>query len=368
MRLRHGPGIVQTMDGDVRVVDHRPPEWEPPNRIHYLRLAGEVAIPQHDRRWLERDVFPGAFSRIIGYAPERLQYVLADGGYLWLTDPEIPAWTHDRVRELCRFHRGLKFRRPFDDLLICGQLVPNVTRFEVRAPRPREEGIVSARVIAEVSMPWGRGSFEVAGWVVYDHNGCRVDRATIEHLDFQAAPQRYIGVDLALGDDWGDLRVERAREVFRHEMRLAAEEIGRFFQLNNIGFEALRPISNEADRRAASLLWDHLNEEQRGQLRSSGRFMVRGGVSGQAYEIGTGHSGNVVLGRTRFCAIAASHSAVPVADQMLAQKLWLETDEAAFHGIAYPGHIDDYMRRLFEQQSSDWFHQKIAPYLPPVLP
>jgi hypothetical protein len=109
--------------------------------------------------------------------------------------------------------------------------------------------------------------------------------------------------------------------------------------------EFLRPSLNDyylpnqaALARARALLERALTPEQRRDLLARGYFYVKG--KRFTYRIREGHSGNVDAldsrGRVvdRFCAHPLGR--VPVYDVMLAQKLWIETDENMFLTKAAP--------------------------------
>ena len=107
----------------------------------------------------------------------------------------------------------------------------------------------------------------------------------------------------------------------------------------------LRPSLNDyylpnqaALAKARALLDRALTPEQRRDLLAKGYFYVKG--KRFTYRIREGHSGNVDAldsrGRVidRFCAHPLGR--VPVYDVMLAQKLWIETDENMFLKKAAP--------------------------------
>lgn len=110
--------------------------------------------------------------------------------------------------------------------------------------------------------------------------------------------------------------------------------------------EFLRPSINDhyelpdqaAEAKARNLLQRALTLEQRRDLVSRNYFYVQGRRF--TYRIREGHSGNVEAldssGRviSRFCAHPLGR--VPVSDVMLAQKLWIETDENMFLKKAAP--------------------------------
>ena len=116
--------------------------------------------------------------------------------------------------------------------------------------------------------------------------------------------------------------------------------------------EFVRPSLNDhrfpdpaAVAKARALLERALSPEQRRDLFARGWFYVKGEKF--TYRIREGHSGNVdaldanerVI--NRFCAHPRGH--VPVYDVMLAQKLWIETDENMFLDKAalYPVHLQE---------------------------
>ncbi|HXD39246.1 MAG TPA: hypothetical protein VN649_01700 [Ramlibacter sp.] len=109
--------------------------------------------------------------------------------------------------------------------------------------------------------------------------------------------------------------------------------------------EFLRPSLNDyhlpnqaALARSRVLLERALTPEQRRDLFARGYFYVKGRRFN--YRIREGHSGNVDALDSRGCVIdrfcAHPLGRVPVYDVMLAQKLWIETDEAMFLRKAAP--------------------------------
>ena len=90
----------------------------------------------------------------------------------------------------------------------------------------------------------------------------------------------------------------------------------------------------KAKTRAKKLLMDHITKEQRESLEKHGFFEVL--VGGKTYRIRQGTHGNVRLiengKETKSFCIQPND--IPDEDAMLAQKLLLETDEAAFLRIA----------------------------------
>jgi len=110
-------------------------------------------------------------------------------------------------------------------------------------------------------------------------------------------------------------------------------------------WEFLRPSPNDyhlpdqaSEAKARALLERALSPEQRRDLFTRRCFYVKG--KRFTYRIREGHSGNVDAldskGRviSRFCAHPLGR--VPVYDVMLAQKLWIETDESMFLKKAAP--------------------------------
>ena len=104
---------------------------------------------------------------------------------------------------------------------------------------------------------------------------------------------------------------------------------------------ALQHRKKEVQERAKKLLLMHLSEDQRRELHEHGWFIVRGGNSGQEYRImakNDNFAGNVyVLGEGRrvthrLCAHCSND--IPFGDQILAQKVMLESCESEFLRIA----------------------------------
>ncbi len=89
-----------------------------------------------------------------------------------------------------------------------------------------------------------------------------------------------------------------------------------------------------AERRASVLLRRSLTAEQRRELRQRKAFHVTA-ADGRRYRIENGSAHNVVLvdadgDAIRYCIVFKDHEGLPNADLMLAQKLLLETNPAAF--------------------------------------
>lgn len=94
----------------------------------------------------------------------------------------------------------------------------------------------------------------------------------------------------------------------------------------------------QARATAETLLLEHLTEEQAVEYRRDQSFRVISADGERVYRVKRGWSGNVELIRpdgrvvARYCIHPRDW--VPEEDNMLAQKLLLETDEAAFNRIA----------------------------------
>jgi hypothetical protein len=88
---------------------------------------------------------------------------------------------------------------------------------------------------------------------------------------------------------------------------------------------------HDINARALELLRSCMNDEQRDQLVRLGRFSVAA-PSGRVYWIETGYAGNVHSNGWTYCIHMRSD--IPEGDQMLAQKLMIETDEEGFLRIA----------------------------------
>lgn len=95
--------------------------------------------------------------------------------------------------------------------------------------------------------------------------------------------------------------------------------------------------ARDADRagaKARRLLLENVSEAQRQSLEAHGYFDVP--VNGRTYRIHQGTHGNVrrLENGVETVSLCAQPLGVPACDAMLAQKLMLETDEAAFLRIA----------------------------------
>lgn len=90
-------------------------------------------------------------------------------------------------------------------------------------------------------------------------------------------------------------------------------------------------FTDEAEARAAALLERHLSPAQFESWRRHRRFQVLA-PSGRGYTVEAGRVANVTRDDgLRLCAVAPG---VPLGDHLLAQKLMIESDEAAFLGAA----------------------------------
>lgn len=92
----------------------------------------------------------------------------------------------------------------------------------------------------------------------------------------------------------------------------------------------------EAEQRAEELLLQHLDKGQRRSYRQHKKFKVIGG-DGASFELTYGWAGNIREFKddkpiARFCIHPREQ--VPIPDNLLAQKLMLETDPARFRQVA----------------------------------
>lgn len=92
-----------------------------------------------------------------------------------------------------------------------------------------------------------------------------------------------------------------------------------------------RATVERANVSAEALLRSCLTEEQKAEYDALGRFRVTA-ASGRVYVIMEGYAGNVVSQGWRYCIHGPE--TLPHADQMLMQKLLIETDEAEFLRLA----------------------------------
>lgn len=143
-------------------------------------------------------------------------------------------------------------------------------------------------------------------------------------------------------DPWFQRQRAEAHRAARQAIRPRSAESIRQELLEQREVAAMRAAQDQArlarehaNVRAEALLRRNLSAEQVDDLLSKGCFYVS--VGGRRYRIDRGTHGNIrevdAAGRSiaRFCA---QPSGVPVADSMLAQKLALEADEAAFLRVA----------------------------------
>ncbi len=128
----------------------------------------------------------------------------------------------------------------------------------------------------------------------------------------------------------GDANLERQQQRARDER----QRLGGLF-----GFFDLSRNRREARERSFELLKSWLSSEQRADFEAGGSFQVRGSVTGRTYVITDGAMPfNIVeLGadgsrRAKHCVVP--RGAAAPGDVMLAQKIWLETDEEGTMAIA----------------------------------
>lgn len=99
-----------------------------------------------------------------------------------------------------------------------------------------------------------------------------------------------------------------------------------------IELEAFHRQLIQGERRARRLLEGHLTAMQLDTMQLNGWFEVRGSATGCVYRIHVKkYLGNVwdIRGNKKYC-IALVDRSLPTSDHVLAQKLLLETNEAAF--------------------------------------
>ncbi|HLS85784.1 MAG TPA: hypothetical protein VK043_05760 [Burkholderiales bacterium] len=119
-------------------------------------------------------------------------------------------------------------------------------------------------------------------------------------------------------------------------LRLLRHGLRRLIAARRRHLEATLAPDRHAYRRARTLLRRHLSPAQRREYERYGAFTVVG-PSGRRYRIGYGACINIeVLSRagTVEYRLCAGPSGVPIPAVMLAQKLMLEAQEAAFLQIA----------------------------------
>src|SRR5574340_1205418 len=99
-----------------------------------------------------------------------------------------------------------------------------------------------------------------------------------------------------------------------------------------------QPTPFLAQRLARRLLHEHLSAAEAALLKAKGYFEVVGS-DGPTYRIHRGYQQNVerlgVDGRPVERLCAHGRTTMPDEDHMLAQKLWLMADEAAFRAVAH---------------------------------
>lgn len=139
------------------------------------------------------------------------------------------------------------------------------------------------------------------GWITTEHGPRRVQR----------------------GEEAGWTQVEEVAEL-QAAVAAAAES-------RRVRRQSREEELREASRRAKELLISCLNAEQRAELEDREQFHVTA-PSGRVYVIQWGYAGNVRSQGWRYCIHGPSD--LPYADQMLMQKLLLETDEEKFLRVA----------------------------------
>jgi hypothetical protein len=123
----------------------------------------------------------------------------------------------------------------------------------------------------------------------------------------------------------------------------------------NIFNDGVRAPSLEASDRAKRLLMDNLSPDQRRDFQATGEFIVR--TKTTAYKITSTYNFNVIQLNKKgepFAALCVRPAVddIPLYDQLLAQKLMLETDERGFLAAANKEPLAtralDHMRRAFD--------------------
>lgn len=100
-----------------------------------------------------------------------------------------------------------------------------------------------------------------------------------------------------------------------------------------------KPVNrNPADVKAEELLVKNLSAEQKKDWAKNKFFMVTGNTTGIAYKLTTSRTYGIetfLYGRKigKLCVVAKDKE-IPICDQLLAQKLLIETDEKAFIALA----------------------------------
>lgn len=142
----------------------------------------------------------------------------------------------------------------------------------------------------------------------------------------------------ALAEHNGQEAARLRRIISERDQAMAAQRAAE--EKRKREYEAEQARVKAAAQRAEELLIEHLTPEQQKQYKDNKWFVIEGGKTKQKYRIRAGTLvANVdVLNDTgraqhRLCAHARPGS-VPMGDQLLAQKIILETDEDAFLRIA----------------------------------
>jgi hypothetical protein len=165
-----------------------------------------------------------------------------------------------------------------------------------------------------VTFPWTTWPSRIV-WC--DANGCTLFDSW---ADQEPAREPAIGVAPALVS-------EETRQRFEAEQRAHNELLRRHT-------EEVRLAKEEARKRARTLLMQSLTRDQQRSLEERQYFDLK--IGGKHYRIRQGTHGNVrlVQGDQEMVSYCAQPDDVPAEDAMLAQKLMLETDEAAFLRVA----------------------------------
>lgn len=106
----------------------------------------------------------------------------------------------------------------------------------------------------------------------------------------------------------------------------------------NTGLTPLCNPSNEADVKAEALLVKNLSDEQRAEWAKSKFFMVTGGTTGVRYKLTMNRTYGIETflydRKIGILCVVTKDNRIPLCDQLLAQKLLIETDEKAFVALA----------------------------------
>lgn len=87
----------------------------------------------------------------------------------------------------------------------------------------------------------------------------------------------------------------------------------------------------EAEKRAWELLCESLTPAQLAMWNARMMFEVVGSKTGKTYTIAKHYSHNITApDDSTYCLVFDHHERLPLGDQLIAQKLWIETDEPAF--------------------------------------